>query len=143
MSDYIPDRWMIIGIHSPEEIIYKVFACWYGGFAGSDSWKLNSGITAAAFKDPYWEFEGASGSVYSCHKTAYGISGYGRIALNNLLGQAAEQGIKIDVLDQETFESDWDRLFHNTDAEAVPVLENEELWSQRVIDEDRKIDYKN
>lgn len=102
MSDYTPDRWMVLGIHTPEEIIYKVFATWSGGYAGGDSWKLNSGITRATFADPYWEFDGSSGSVYRCHQDSYGTNGYGQIVLNNLLSQAIQQGIEIDVLDRET-----------------------------------------
>jgi len=43
MSDYYPDRWVVVKIG--EENLYKVFACWYGGYARGDSWKLNSGIT--------------------------------------------------------------------------------------------------
>ena len=102
MSDYTPDRWMVLGIHTPAEIIYKVFASWSGGYAGGDSWKLNSGITRAIFRDPYWEFDGSSGSVYRCHQDSYGTNGYGQAVLNNLLRQAEAQGIKIDVMDRET-----------------------------------------
>ena len=103
MSDYTPDRWMVIRIHAPREILYKVFATWSGGgLMGSDSWKLNSGIVRATFADPYWEFDGSSGSVYRCHKDYYGTNGYGQAVLNNLLRQSEAQDIKIDVLDPET-----------------------------------------
>ena len=95
------------GSHTPAEIIYKVFATWNGGgLMGSDSWKLNSGITRAIFADPYWEFEGSSGSVYRCHQDAYGTNGYGQVVLNNLVSQAQAQDIQIDVLDRETAWSD-------------------------------------
>ena len=102
MSDYTPDRWMVLRIHTPQEILYKVFASWSGGYAGGDSWKLNSGITRATFRNPYWEFDGSSGSVYRCHQDSYGTNGYGQAVLNNLLSQAQAQDIQIDVLDRET-----------------------------------------
>jgi hypothetical protein len=102
MSDYTPDRWMVLRIHTPKEILYKVFATWSGGYAGGDEWKLNSGITRATFRDPYWEFDGSSGSVYRCHTGGYGTNGYGQVVLNNLLSQAKQQGIQIEVLDRET-----------------------------------------
>ncbi len=102
MSDYTPDRWMVMRIHTPKEILYKVFATWSGGYAGGDSWKLNSGITRATFCDPYWEFDGSSGSVYRCHQDSYGTNGYGQAVLNNLLSQAQAQDIQIEVLDRET-----------------------------------------
>jgi hypothetical protein len=54
-------------------------------------------------------------------------------------------------VDQMTFDQNWDRIFgrkdttqwdHYSDLPAVgsydiPVLENEEMWSQRIIDECR------
>jgi hypothetical protein len=116
MSDYTPDRWTVLRIHTSKEILYKVFASWSGGYAGGDSWKLNSGITRATFADPYWEFDGSSGSVYRCHKDAYGTNGYGQAVLNNLLSQAKEQGIQIDVLDRET---DWVALNYDPLAQWV------------------------
>ena len=116
MSDYTPDRWTVLRIHAPDQIIYKVFASWSGGFAGSDSWKLNSGIVRATLVDDYWEFDGSSGSVYRCHRDYYGTNGYGQSVLNNLLIQAKEQDIQIDVLDRET---DWGRLQYEPLAQWV------------------------
>ena len=40
MSVYNPDKWVIVKIDADSECIYKVFACWYGGYAGSDSWRI-------------------------------------------------------------------------------------------------------
>ena len=116
MSDYTPDRWTILRIHATGETIYKVFASWSGGYAGSDSWKLNSGITRATLVEDRWEFDGSSGSVYSCHKDAYGTNGYGQAVLNNLLNQAKEQNIQIDVLDCAT---DWAALNYDPLAQWV------------------------
>ena len=116
MSDYRPDRWTVLRIHATGQIIYKVFASWSGGYTGSDSWKLNSGITRATLVEDRWEFDGSSGSVYSCHKDAYGTNGYGQAVLNNLLNQAKEQNIQIDVLDCAT---DWAVLNYDPLAQWV------------------------
>jgi hypothetical protein len=116
MSDYTPNRWTVLRIHAPDQIIYKVFASWSGGFAGSDSWKLNSGITRATFADPYWEFDGSSGSVYRCYKDSYGTNGYGGQILSNLISNATAQGIQIEVLDRET---DWAQLQYEPLAQWV------------------------
>jgi hypothetical protein len=117
MSDYRPDRWMVLSIQTSKEIIYKVFATWSGGgLMGSDSWKLNSGIVRATLVDDHWEFDGSSGSVYRCHRDYYGTNGYGQAVLNNLLTQAKEQDIPIDVLDPET---DWGRLQYEPLAQWV------------------------
>ena len=117
MSDYTPDRWTIIRIHAPDQVMYKVFASWSGGgLMGSDSWQLNSGITRATFVDPYWEFDGSSGSVYRCNKDAYGANGYGGAVLSNLIDKAEKQGIQIEVMDGQT---DWTRLEYDTLAQWV------------------------
>jgi len=116
MSDYTPDRWVIVKITTPKEHLYKVFASWYGGYGGSDSWKMNSGITRATLVKDHWEFDGSSGSVYSCHKDYYGTNGYGGSVLSNMIGQAQDQGIEIEVLDRDT---DWAQLEYDPLAQWV------------------------
>jgi hypothetical protein len=105
MSDYIPDRWVVVKISGYEDRstpVYKVFACWYGGYAGSDSWKLNSGITKATLEGFVYSFEGSSGSVYECHKDNYGYNMYGGSVLNNMIEKSKEHGIEIEVLPENT-----------------------------------------
>lgn len=76
MSMHNPDRWVVIEvIEMGGEPIRKVLAGWYGGYGGSDSWKLSSGITEIKEYSDYFEFYNISGSVYKCHKRAYGMSG--------------------------------------------------------------------
>ncbi len=116
MSDYTPDRWLVLRIQTDKEILYKVFAAWSGGYTGSDSWKLNSGIVRATWADPYWEFDGSSGSVYSCHWDGYGTNGYGGAVLDNLISQAKAQGIQIEVMDGET---DWAQLEYEPLAQWI------------------------
>ena len=107
MSEYTPDRWCVIRIPDPKETIYKVFASWSGGYAGSDSWKLNSGITRAVLVDGAWEFEGSSGSVYQCREGAYGTNNYGHGVLDSMIRDAKSAGMDIDILDEDT---DWAHL---------------------------------
>jgi hypothetical protein len=85
--------------HTPKKPCTRCLRRGHGGYTGSDSWKLNSGITRATLVGDRWEFDGASGSVYSCHKDAYGTNGYGGSVLSNMIGQAQEQGIQIDVIE--------------------------------------------
>jgi hypothetical protein len=75
MSEYRPDRWVVVEFDSPKHGIYrKVLASWYGGFAGSDTWKLSSGVTNVEDKGNYWLVHNESGSKYYCHKEAEGLS---------------------------------------------------------------------
>jgi hypothetical protein len=107
MSDYHPDKWVVVKITGPEIKLYKVFACWYGGYAGSDSWKLNSGITRATFQNGCYEFDGHSGSVYTCRKGAYGTNGYGGGVLGGFIEKSAANGHTIEIMPEDT---DWTAL---------------------------------
>jgi len=103
MSDYHPDKWVVVKIsvdNNPP--IHKVFACWYGGYAGSDSWKLNSGITKATLFENCFEFEGSSGSVYYCGKYMYGTNSYGLSVLEDMIKRAGKAGAVIEILPEET-----------------------------------------
>jgi len=104
MSEYCPDKWLVVKISSDQyqQPVHKVFACWYGGYLGSDSWKLNSGITKATFDKNVYSFEGSSGSVYSCYKDNYGTNGYGSDVLSNIIAKAGMNGITIEILPEET-----------------------------------------
>jgi hypothetical protein len=77
MSDYTPDRWVIVEINSDEHgKIRKVLASWYGGFAGADEWRMNSGIEKVIDQGKYYDVYGYSGSIYKCVKGAEGMSAY-------------------------------------------------------------------
>jgi hypothetical protein len=107
MSDYTPDRWVVVKIVTAKERLYKVFASWSSGYGGSDSWKMNSGITQATLVDDRWEFAGYSGSVYSCHRDAYGTNGYGGNVLQNFIDQMPTQGATMEIMPEST---DWARV---------------------------------
>jgi hypothetical protein len=77
---------------------------------------MNSGITRATLIDDRWEFDGSSGSVYTCYKDSYGSNGYGGSVLSNLISQAQEQGIQIEVLDGAT---DWSKIQYDPLAQWV------------------------
>ena len=107
MSDYRPDRWVIVKIVTATECLYKVFATWSGGYGGSDSWKMNSGITQANLVDDRWEFAGYSGSVYSCHREGYGTNGYGGSVLQGFINQMPGQGATMEIMPGAT---NWARV---------------------------------
>ena len=76
MSTYTPDRWVVLEFDYNGDVLRKVFAGWYGGFANGDSWKLSSGVTETKEFEDRYEFLNESGSLYICYKTAYGMGGY-------------------------------------------------------------------
>jgi hypothetical protein len=96
---YFPDRWIVVKIKRKETpVIYKIFACWYGGYTSSNNWRLNSGITKVTLDGDVYTFEGSSGSVYECHKDAWGTSGYGLGVLNGIIEGANKDGVTMDIL---------------------------------------------
>jgi hypothetical protein len=101
--DYCPDRWSVIKIDlkETEETLYKVFANWVGGYAGTDEWKLNSGITRVTKDKNLLLFEGHSGSVYACNEHSYGMTAYGQSVLDNLIERFSEHA-DITILDANT-----------------------------------------
>jgi hypothetical protein len=94
MNEYTPDVWVVLEFDAPqlEVPLRKVFAGWYGGYTGSNSWKLNSGITAVRRVDDWFEFDGYSGSVYRCHVNDYHMSGLMLNVLANWQKQAEQRG---------------------------------------------------
>ena len=102
MSDYKPDKWLLVKITSTatNQSHYRVFACWYGGYLGADSWQMNSGITKVTESQDLYFFEGSSGSIYSCVKGCYGMSGYGHSVLSGLIEKGVDEGLIIEMLDE-------------------------------------------
>ncbi len=75
MSIYTPDNYIILEMKYEDQIIYKVFGSWAGGYLDSDYWRLNSGIERAVINDEKVSFLGHSGSEYQCYKAAEGVVG--------------------------------------------------------------------
>lgn len=76
MSTYHPDRWAIMELTAVQGVHHRVIATWYGGFTGSDSWKISSGIEGCVLKDDIYSMLQTSGSTYECHTEGYGMGGY-------------------------------------------------------------------
>lgn len=102
MSTYAPDKWAVVEIASPNERTFRVLASWYGGYCGSDSWKLSSGIMRVEEFPDHWDFYNYSGSIYTCHKTSYGTSGYTQSVYATFEAQSDESTTTISMLDKDT-----------------------------------------
>lgn len=96
---YIPHKWVVVEIKTNDgEVNRKVMASWYGGYLGSDSWKLSSGITETVEHEDHYEFINHSGSVYKCGKVSFGLSGYAYGVLESLRRDINGHG-SIEVID--------------------------------------------
>ena len=97
---YTPDRWVVVTVQTNTETINKVFAGWVGGFAGSDSWKLSSGIVGVTEAPEYYDFHNHSGSVYRCYKSEYGISRYMHSVYDSFVNEAYQSNITVTINEQ-------------------------------------------
>ena len=104
--NYNPDAWQILKISTEDEPIYKVFGIWYGGYVQSESWRLNSGITAIRENGKLLEFEGYSGSTYVVpnHENCYRTTAYSSSVLANIIAKSSHE---IQVL---PFDTNWKEL---------------------------------
>jgi hypothetical protein len=101
MSDrtYTPDGWVVVELRTNDGVVSrKVMASWYGGYLGSDSWKLSSGITETIEHEDHYEFINHSGSVYKCGKNSFGLSGYAYGVLESFKKKIEGHG-SIEIID--------------------------------------------
>lgn len=93
MSTYTPDCWELLKITSVEHgVIYKVIAGWHGGFAGSDYWKISSGIKEVIEHEDHFELPQSSGSVYLCDKRSRRMNSLMLSVFNRFSTKLAESG---------------------------------------------------
>jgi len=88
MSEYTPDTWVVIEIAMDNTTVQRILSSWYGGWAGSDSWRLSSGITEVEELEDSYIIRNESGSVYTCFKGRYGMSAYAMSILEDFKKQA-------------------------------------------------------
>lgn len=74
--NYFPHKWVVIdyGKEYAATQRYAILAGWYGGFAGSDSWKRSSPVVEWDFKEDDLEVTTESGSKYILHKNTIGVT---------------------------------------------------------------------
>ena len=101
MTNYCPNKWVVVKISVDGKTLHKVFGTWWGGYLHGDSWRLNSGIKAIFDDGDYVCFEGFSGSTYRCHKDMYGASAYTGGVLQSMVD---ETNGAVEILDEKT---DW------------------------------------
>lgn len=98
---YAPNYWQVVRITTPEQqVLYKVFATWTGGYTTGDSWKLNSGIKEVRKTNGMLEIKGHSGSLYKVHYSdhVYKTTMYSQSILESFMKKSELVGAKIEVI---------------------------------------------
>lgn len=106
MSTYSPNSWAIIKIAEPGNVIYKVLAGWSGGFADSDCWRLNSGVTRFEEDGQDIRFYGYSKSVYACDTRCEGFISLTRSVFNQLKAQAESEHLTLEHISFQQFKEE-------------------------------------
>lgn len=72
------DKWVVISIETPDgTVIKKIFVGWWGGYLGTDSWRLSSQIVSVKKSNgDSILVTTASGSTYVLHKNSIGMTAY-------------------------------------------------------------------
>lgn len=97
-----PDSWKFVRLTPDDNTLPphdRVLCSWYGGYAGSDSWKLSSGNQSVIDRGEYLEVPQHSGTVYHLYKNAERMSGLMLGIYNKIVKDA--QGYKVEVFDYE------------------------------------------
>lgn len=93
----IPDKWILMRYDiEAEPVSYAVFGVWYGGYAGSDSWKRSSPIQKVVRHEDRYEITTLSGNTYILGFNNIGTSNYGLSVLSQVRGKDG-----IDILEDE------------------------------------------
>jgi hypothetical protein len=98
-NEYTPDLWVIVDVNSEHGKIRKILGSWYGGFAGSNSWRMSSGITEVIEHDNHYEIHNHSGSVYTCYKNSIGMSSYTSSVFNNYMKEMNKIDATMEIVD--------------------------------------------
>ena len=102
MSEYKPDKWVIVKISTEEHgTIYKVLGGWQGGYLDGDSWRISSGLEKVEKSGDYYLMHNFSGSVYKCHKNMVGLT----VMTSGIISKLKEvEDTKVDIITVEEFE---------------------------------------
>lgn len=92
----------MLKIVNPKYTTYKIMASWYGGYTGSDSWKLSSGTVSQNDTDNGREYVQDSGSIYLVSEHNYGMSSYTQSVYNTFnVKEHIPEGVSITLLTPE------------------------------------------
>lgn len=106
-NSYMPDRWVVLKITSPDLTQYKILGGWSGGYLDGDSWRLSSRIVSIQQPGDGWQvFHNDSGSVYECQESHYGLNHH-TAQIYNKMTQNLPSGFQVELLPAHT---DWRQL---------------------------------
>jgi hypothetical protein len=104
ISNYVPDRWLLLYIKSESDSVTKILSGWTGGYLGADEWRLSSGVIKIIDAGDHYEMHNESGSVYTCVKHREGTTGYTAGILNRWLSMSDDSGTTISTITVDDYQ---------------------------------------
>lgn len=98
---YCPELWCVLKITPKDDKPwYRLFGMWRGGFATSDQWRANSGITKVELEGDLYKVYGMSGSCYECYVDLECLDppGYFGTVLYGFKQSATEVGVGVEIV---------------------------------------------
>ncbi len=118
-----PDRWFIVNMTLDGDTTQHVFSGSYGGYTGSDSWRMSTAIETIVREDKVYKFETRSGTSYECHIGAFGASGYMMNVYQYYLDENKDK-LSIDSFYAEAFREYMRNQMHDKTAEVKTELDH-------------------
>lgn len=99
MSEYTPDRWVILEVDTGAEKFKRALSGWYGGYLDGNSWRFSSVIKEIVETKDGYTFTTESGSHYTLRNSCYGLSGLTASILNRIMKDAEGTQTKVRILE--------------------------------------------
>lgn len=106
MSEYNPDKWVILKFKRPTDTFFKVLGSWYGGYLNGDSWRLSSGLERIEEDGDTLLMHNFSGSVYKVHKKTEGMSMLAAGIFETAKKEGAENNVEVSMVTVEEFNAE-------------------------------------
>lgn len=105
MSQYTPDKWVILKFKREDGTFFKVLGSWYGGYLNGDSWRMSSGLERIEEQGDVLLMHNFSGSVYKVHKKAEGMNMTAAGIFELAKKDGAENNVEISIVTIEEFKA--------------------------------------
>ena len=106
MSEYNPDKWVILKFKRPTDTFFKVLGSWYGGYLDGDSWRMSSGLERIEEQGDTLLMHNFSGSVYKVHKNMEGMNMIAASIFENAKEEGAKNNVEVSIVTVEEFKKE-------------------------------------
>lgn len=95
-----PDKWVILHVND-QQPFFKILSAFYGGYLGSDSWRLSSPIVKIEYNNGENKFliTTDNGTAYELCQECYGFASVSNDIYENIKKDADDNNILFNVIE--------------------------------------------